>query len=227
MTDTALQVQALAGLLNDRYSCRAFLDRPVPEADMREMFAVAQRTPSWCNSQAWQVIVTSGATTDRFREGLRADAANSPSDAYDIPGPEKYTGVYLERRRGAGFGLYNALGIARDDYAARNAQMARNFDLFGAPHTAIVTSDRLLGTYGAVDCGAYVSTLLLAAQSLGIAAIPQAAIARQSRFVREFFGIGEDRLVVCAVSFGYADEEHPANSFRTDRASVDEAVDFR
>ena len=34
---------------------------------MREMFAVAQRTPSWCNSRAWQ---TSGETTDKFRAGL-------------------------------------------------------------------------------------------------------------------------------------------------------------
>ncbi|PRZ44114.1 nitroreductase [Antricoccus suffuscus] len=227
MTNTAIKLQALAELLNDRYSCRAFTDQPVPEADMREMFAVAQRTPSWCNSQAWQVVVTSGETTDKFRAGLRQDAANTPSDTYDIPGPEKYTGVYQERRRGAGFGLYGALGIARDDYDARNAQMALNFDLFGAPHTAIITSDKLLGTYGAVDCGAYVSTLLLAAESLGIAAIPQAAVARQSKFVREFFDIGDDRLVVCAVSFGYADHEHPVNSFRTDRASVDEAVDFR
>lgn len=227
MTDTVtVGAQALSQLLNDRYSCRAFTDRQVPDEDMRTMFEIAQRTASWCNSQAWQVIVASGSTTEQFRSGLSEYAATH-KPASDIPEPEKYTGVYLERRRGAGFGLYNALDIARDDYAARTAQMALNFEFFGAPQVAVITSDRLLGTYGAVDCGGYVSTLLLAAESLGIAAIPQAAIAMQSQFVHTFFDIPEDRLVVCAVSFGYADESHPANAFRTDRAPVDNAVDFR
>lgn len=41
---------------------------------------------------------------------------------------------------------------------------------------------------------------------------------------REFFELAEDRLVVCAVSLGYADESDPANSFRTERAEVADAV---
>ncbi len=55
--------------------------------------------------------------------------------------------------------------------------MLENYRFFGAPHVAIITSDKALGVYGAVDCGGYVSTLLLAAESLGIAAVPQAAVA--------------------------------------------------
>jgi hypothetical protein len=34
-------------------------------------------------------------------------------------------------------------------------------------------------------------------------------------------------MMLCAISFGYADIEHPANSFRTDRAGVDEIVEWR
>jgi hypothetical protein len=33
--------------------------------------------------------------------------------------------------------------------------------------------------------------------------------------------------VVCAISFGYADVEHPVNRFRTERASLDDAVELR
>jgi hypothetical protein len=32
--------------------------------------------------------------------------------------------------------------------------------------------------------------------------------------------------VVCGISFGYADEAHLANSYRTNRASIPEAVAF-
>ena len=77
---------------------------------------------------------------------------------------------------------------------------------------------------GAVDCGGYVATLLLAAQSLGIAAVPQAAVAMTATALRKELNISDERDIVCAVSFGYADESHPANTCRTDRAELDDVV---
>ena len=78
--------------------------------------------------------------------------------------------------------------------------------------------------YGAVDCGAYVGNFMLTARSLGVATIAQAALAEYSGFIREHFGIGQDRQVVCGISFGFADLGHPANGFRTSRAAVDDVV---
>ena len=37
----------------------------------------------------------------------------------------------------------------------------------------------------------------------------------------------EDRQILCGISFGYSDTAHPANSFRTTRAAVDEVMDWR
>ncbi|GAA1970649.1 nitroreductase [Nocardioides panacihumi] len=214
---------ALDGLLARRRSCRAYLDREVPRADIERMLALAQRTASWCNTQPWGLVVTSGATTKELGEVL-VDAATRGARGSDLPGPAAYEGVYQDRRRESGHGLYGSLGIERNDGPARSRQALENFRFFGAPHTAIVTSDRQLGTYGAVDCGAYVGNLLLAAESLGLAAVAQAAIAMVSGAVREFLRLPDDRVVVCAVSFGYADEGHPANAFRTSRAALDDVV---
>ncbi|WP_127783629.1 nitroreductase [Rhodococcus sp. X156] len=216
---------AVADVLAARYSCRGFLPEEVPEETMRTMFTRAQRTASWCNSQAWQVHVCSGEQTSRFAKGIAEWAATHPQQP-DLEPPASYEGAYLERRRSAGFGLYQAMGIGRDDPEGRMRQGAENFRFFGAPHVAVISSPRALGTYGAVDCGGYVATLLTVAQSLGVATIAQAAIALYSDFVHDFLGLGDDRSVVCAVSFGYADPAHPANSFRTDRAELDQAVTF-
>ena len=68
---------------------------------------------------------------------------------------------------------------------------------------------------------------LLAAQSLGLAAIPQAAVAAYSPWLRDYFGLPENRLVVCGISFGHADRAHPANGFQTNRAPISDAVDWR
>lgn len=214
---------ALEGLLGARFSCRGFLPDPVPTTTVRRMFELAQRTASWCNSQAWQVTLVSGEEVAAFSKVLLDRVAAGP-EAPDITGPAAYEGAYRDRRRGAGFGLYNAVGIARDDAEGRLRQMLENFRFFGAPHVAVVSTPTALGTYGAVDCGAYVSTLLTAARSLGVDTIAQAAIAMYADTVHEHLGIPADRDVVCAVSFGHADPEHPANAFRTARAAIDEVV---
>ena len=87
--------------------------------------------------------------------------------------------------------LYSSVGIEHGDRAGSAAQTMKNFELFGAPHVAIITTDEALGTYGAVDCGLYVNSFLLAAQSLGVATIPQAALAGSSKFIHEHFGIDD------------------------------------
>ncbi len=223
----AAATTVLADLLAGRYSCRAFLPEPVPSAKIERMLTLAQLSPSWCNSQPWQAIVTEGAGTERFRAALQAHvrATGEPAEP-DIPYPLGYFGVYRERRRECGWQLYRSVGVTPGDREGSGRQAMENFRLFGAPHAMIITSERDLGTYGAVDCGLYVGSLLLAAESLGIATIAQAALARCSPFLHAHFGIPETRNVVCGISFGYADERHPANGFRTRRAELAEVVDW-
>jgi nitroreductase len=213
---------ALERLLKRRYSCRGFLPQPVAPHLIERVLALAQRTASWCNAQPWQLVITSGEATERFRRALleemqrpHAEAADEPPD---FPWPTAYRDAYQARRRECGFGLYDAVGIARGDRAASARQAMENFRLFGAPHVAIVTTPADLGVYGAVDCGAYVQNFMLAATSLGLATIAQAALATRPAFIRRHFGLPDDRRIVCGISFGYEDPAHPANAFRTTRA---------
>lgn len=216
----------LLSLLTARFSCRAFLPDPVPRDMVERIVAAARHVPSWCNAQPWQLIVTDGTATEAFRNALYAVAMNTPP-APDMPWPEAYPGVYGDRRRACGFQLYDAVGIARGDRVASAGQMMENYRLFGAPHVAIVTAPAALGPYGAMDTGGFVTAFCLAAQALGIATIPQAAIAAQAPFVRQHFGLADDRMILCAISFGYGDPDHPANGFRTGRADVDDIIDWR
>lgn len=216
----------LSEILGARYSCRAFRSDPVPRDTVERIVTAACRVPSWCNAQPWQAIITDGAETDRFREALFAHAQANSSQP-DLDWPKQYVGRYKDRRRACGWQLYEAVGIEKGDRAASMAQMMENFRLFGAPHVAILTSEADLGTYGVMDCGGFIAGFCLAAQALGVATIPQAAIAGHGRFVHEFFGIPDSRLVIAAISFGFEDADHPANRFRTTRAPLDEVIDWR
>ncbi|MDQ0691389.1 nitroreductase [Arthrobacter sp. W4I7] len=215
----------LERLLSSRYSCRSFRPEEIPRPDIERMLQAAQKTASWCNVQPWQTIIVSGQAKHRLAAAL-TDHARAGQQQPDLQPPLDYRGVYQDRRRASGYALYNSLGISRDDIPGRQEQMLENFRFFGAPHAAIITTDRYLGAYGAVDCGAYVATLLLVAESLGIATVAQAAIAMCAPAVREELQISEDRQIVCAVSFGYEDKSHPANNFRTSRADLAQSVQW-
>jgi nitroreductase len=214
----------LEAQLHRRSSCRGFRPDPVPRPVVERILGLAQRTASWTNSQPWQVELLGGAALERFRSALHAHAASGAAPTPDIPFPREYRGVYRERRRETGFGLYATLGIARDDLAARKRQALENFRMFGAPHLALVTSDEALGPYGLVDCGGYVATFMLTAEALGVASIAQAAIAGHAGFVRAHLSLPADRLLVCGIAFGFAEPDHPANGFRTGRAGLSETI---
>ncbi|RYX90345.1 MAG: nitroreductase [Bradyrhizobiaceae bacterium] len=223
MTDA---ISTLESLLASRYSCRAYKTEQVPREIIERILNAAQRTASWCNSQPWQVTITSGEATRQFRDVLYPVAAAGTPNSGDFEFPREYRGAYLDRRRESGFQLYNTLGIVRGDKTAYAEQALQNFNFFGAPHVAIITSDEALGVYGAVDCGGYVNNFMLAAQALGVATVPQAALAFHSAVVRKHFGIGDDRRVVCGISFGYPDSEHKVNSYRTNRAALGDVATF-
>ena len=220
------RIGVLEELLNERYSVRAFLAKEVDRATIEHVLTTAQRTASWCNSQPWQVVIASGEAKERFRKLIYAEAASGAAENSDYAFPREYLGVYLERRRESGFQLYNTLGIPRGDKLAYAKQALENYNFFGAPHVAIIHTTEPLGVYGAVDCGAYVGNFMLAAQALGLGTIPQAALARHSGLIRSHFNLGDDRRVVCGISFGYADHAHKVNGYRTSRAALADTVTF-
>jgi len=212
--------------LTTRYSARKFLPRQVESDVMQKILELAQRTASWCNTQPWQLVITRGAATDRFRKAITAHVLSGAPQQPDFAFPERYEGAYRSRRVRCGVQLYESLGIAREDKAAAREQSLENFRLFGAPHVALLTTEAALGLWGGVDCGLYINSFMLAARSLGVGSIAQAALASYPDFVREYFGLPPNRKLVCGISFGYADEQHAINRYRTERAAVSDAVAF-
>ncbi|MEA2170154.1 MAG: hypothetical protein QOF76_3454 [Solirubrobacteraceae bacterium] len=212
-------------LLQARYSCRGFKPDPVPRATIEAILATAQQSASWCNTQPWRVIITEGEETEAVRQGLQ-EAVSTGNMGADLPFPEAYLGDAKDRRRQCAWQLYEAVGIEWGDREASGAQTFKNFQLFGAPHLAVVTTERSLGLYGAVDCGLWINAFLLAATSHGVATIAQAAIAGCAPYLRERYDIADDRQVLCGISFGYEDPDHPANTFRTERAAVADVATF-
>lgn len=226
MSRSPLALEEFDTLLSQRHSCRAFRSDPVPRPTINAILQTAQKVPSWCNAQPWKVTITSGTQTEDLRQALM-EAAMAGGHDPDIAFPERYEGEYQARRRTCGWALYEAVGIKKGDRAASARQMMENFNLFGAPHCAVLSAPKSLGSYGAMDCGGFVAAFTLAAQAAGVASIPQAALASYAPLLHELLEIPLDRNILCGISFGFSDTTHPANSFRTERASLEEFVEWR
>ena len=214
---------ALTRILDARQSCRAFLPDPLPRTLIEDIVTDARKVASWCNAQPWQLVVTGAAETDRLRRDLAADMATA-SHRPDIPFPERYSGVYKARRSTCGWQLYGAVGVEKGDREGSHRQMMENFRFFGAPHVAVLTSEEELGPYALVDCGGFLTALTLAATARDVATIPQAAPASYAPFLHRFLDLPQTRSVVCVISMGRADRDHPANSFKTTRADAGDVL---
>lgn len=216
---------ALKRLVQARYSCRAFRPEPVADAVIERIVDAARHTASWNNTQPWELLVTRGAETETFRQALLTEVKDG-KPAPDMDWPESYPGELGERRRTCGYALYNAVGIAREDREARARQSMRNFELFDAPHVAILHIPKVLGSYGALDAGGFLTAFMLAATAEGLGTIAQAAVAAYPQVIRRQFGVPEDHAILCAISFGYADETKPVNQYRTEREDLGTILTF-
>ncbi len=220
-----IDFQSFNHLLDNRFSCRGFIDKKVSKNELREIVQTAQKVPSWCNAQPWQLTLVEGKKLDTLRNKLW-EAAKEQLHKPDIPFPSSYEGVYKERRRECGFQLYDAVGIKKGDREASFIQTLKNYCFFDAPHIVIITTPKALGTYGVLDCGAFITAFTIAATAKGISTIPQAAPAGLAPILREYLLLDEERDFVCVISFGYSDDNHPANQFRTGRAEFEDVLEI-
>ncbi len=210
-----------------RFSCRQYLPKPVPRETIESILKTAQMTPSWCNTQPWQIILLSGDEVGRLGQKLHEHAASGAHAKPDFEFPARYEGIYRDRRKVCGVQLYQSLGIGKEERAKAAQQALENFRFFGAPHVLLITTPEELGVYGAVDCGLYISNLILAACEHGVDSIAQAALASYPDVLRAHFNTPTERKFLCGIAFGYGDHDHPINNYRTERADLDKVVDWR
>lgn len=226
----------MAALVRTRRSARDFRPDPIPEPVLRAVLADASWAPSWSNTQPYRVAVASGALRDElaaklcglFDRGMAARngglwarlkfvAGRHGAPDGDFSTQFSYPADLQPRRRETGRGLYALLGIAAQDTAARDRQMRRNFEFFGAPTVLFLFAHRGLREFAVLDAGIYLQTLMLSAQAHGLATCAQGALATWASPVKAAFDVPTPYRLVCGVSIGYA-SSHPVNTFNPGRA---------
>jgi nitroreductase len=209
-----------------RRSVRGFLPDEVPKATLREVFELAQWSPSNCNVQPWTPHVVSGEPLKRLREALVAAGLRDQPIKPDWPADGKFSGIYRERQVDAAQKLYGAMGVERGDVVGRKMAYIRNHAFFDAPHAVLIFMPEPFDTREAADIGMYAQTLMLAPIARGIASCAQGALGLFPEIIREQLGIPVNYKLLFGISFGYEDRSIKANAARVGRAAIGDAVRF-
>jgi nitroreductase len=217
---------SVSDALERRYSVRAFRNTPVPQYVLDEVFTLARQAPSNCNVQPCRAYVVSGASKEQLKRELKSAVLSGEPANPDFEWDVKFQGTHRERQFGSANALYGAMGIERTDKQRRQIAMLRNWEFFDAPHAAFFTMAKYLKLTGAVDLGIYAQSLAMLMAERGISSCMQGALGMFPDPARRMFGLAEDTGILFGMSFGYADEDAPANKARTDRAALDTTVRF-
>jgi nitroreductase len=216
--------------ITTRHSIRAFLPKPVPQATIEEILAVAARAPSGTNTQPWRVRVLTGASLTRLCDAVSAvhnDPQASREHREEYPYyPTEWRAPFVDRRRKVGWDLYGLLGIGKADKQRMHTQHGRNYRFFDAPVGLIFTIDRVMQQGSWLDYGMFLQNVMVAARARGLHTCPQAAWTPFHRAVREVLGWPDNEMLVCGMALGWADPAAIENTLITERDPVSAFASF-
>ena len=214
-------------LIKSRHSTRAYLDREVEPEILREILDTARFAPSSTNMQPWEVLVLTGKAKKRLDQRLLAAYdQQTPSDPHLHAYLEEWVEPYKTRRLSCGMALYDAVRIERGDRPARQAQARKNFEAFGAPAVMIFYQDDFLKPGSILDMGLFLQTVMLSAQSMGLATCPEASLVAWPEILRKEFQIPKGKRLITGLAIGYEDAAAPVNGYRTERDEVNHFTRF-
>ncbi|WP_046732466.1 nitroreductase [Streptomyces humi] len=212
--------------VTSRRAVRGFLDRPVPREVLERVLSAAAWAPSGSNLQPWHVYVLTGRPLAELKEfaGGRVTACDPWDEREYEMYPATLKSPYRERRSAFGAERYSALGIAREDWQARQRAAVGNWSCFGAPAALFCYIDRDLGRPQWSDVGMFLQTVMLLLRAEGLHSCPQMAWSVYRKTVAEVLSPPDDLILFCGMSIGFEDAAVP--STRTGRAPLDETVTF-
>jgi nitroreductase len=215
----------LAAAIKGRRSIRKFKAQDVPKNVITEILEEARWSPSWGNTQPWDLHIVKGKALAKVKEmNLQKALAGEPSSP-DVPMPEKWPAAMKARYAELGKVVLSSQGIAREDKEAREKYYRDMVSFFDAPCLilACISGDNLV-EYQMLDIGLIAQTICLSAHGKGLGTCLLAAAALFPAEIRKIASVPDDQKIVVGIALGYPDPSFPLNNFDRERAKLTEFV---
>ena len=216
-------MSSLTEVMKQRHSVRYFLSKPIPEETLKEIMELSLLTPSWGNSQPWNLYIASGNTLkdikkewiSRSKEGIKGCSDIEPGHRTD----------FSERCQNNMNDVMKCYGGILNDPQVK-LLLDANYELFNAPTLVYITIPKKRTQYCLFDSGAIEMSVMLAAKEKGIDSVPAYAAINYPDILRKYLKISDDEDIVIGIALGYEDKENILNKLRGKKLSLEEACHF-
>jgi len=207
--------------LQTRRSCRAFKPDPVNRDTLLAIINAALRTPSWANTQPWEIFVAGGELLKSINQAYLENHRNNVPASPDIPRPNSWPETAKERQKE----LYSGISIAAGETAKQFGDLNQKF--FNAPAVIYLCMDKILTTWSVFDLGAIAQSIMLMATECSLATIPAVTLVHYPEILRNKLDIPDNFSIVLGIAIGYEDKQHPINKFKSARRSVSDVATIK
>lgn len=208
--------------ITTRYSCRAFKPDPVPDKLIQDILAVAARSPSYANTQPWEVAVVCGnklvELNKKRDELIKANVTANP----DMPAPQAWPAPHQDRTKAFAAVRQEVMNQAKADPNSHYETTTMSSPTFGAPCALFLFMDKTLPDWSIYDMGSFSQSICLAAHDRGLGTCIQAGIVRYPDEVRRILNIPATRKLVVGISIGYPDMGSKMNAIHSPRTDMKE-----
>ncbi len=208
--------------IETRRSIRVFKHTPIPEETLNKILKAAANSPSYTNTQPWEVAVVCGKKKGDLSKKIYDLASKKAETHPDLPSPKGWPPEHEARSRDHGARRLAALCVERDEEGEREKLRLMNFEFYGGPCAIFLFMDGSLNEWSVFDMGLFAQNLILAAHSFGVESCLQASVTNYAREIKKFLGVPENKKLVICISFGYPDNEAKLNTYRAIKQKPEE-----
>jgi nitroreductase len=206
-------------LMKERHSCRKFQSKPIPEETLKEIISISLFSPSWCNSQPWNIYVASGNTLEEIRKEWISKNKQKIKGYADInPGHRTDFSERSQSTMAKFFKSWEAL-------PNKNEAEEANPCIFNAPTMVYLTLNKGHIPYSILDLGGLEMSIMLAAKDHGVDSIPAYTTIMYPDVLRKILKISEKEDIVIGIALGY-EEKCALNDHRSEKLTLEEACHF-
>lgn len=210
-----------------RSTVRAFKPDPVEKDIILKILEAATRSPSWANSQPWELFVAGGDVLERLREGYTVRFKRGDSRNLDMPAPRAWPPAHRERMRALMSAFPRSTSMKTKSDAEMRQALAPNYSFFGAPTVVFLCMDRSLTQWSMFDMGSLGQSIMLAAQQYGVDSAIAVNFASYPDLVRAELDIPDDLAVLIGLALGYTAADQLRDRQRSSRRPLKEVVRCR
>ena len=105
--------------INSRKSIRGYKPTPVPKETLAQVLETSLRAPSAMNLQPWKFTILGGKVMEELKDALQEKVLAGEKGQPDFDSYPPLSGSYRERQVDLAKGLFQLMGIAREDKKKR------------------------------------------------------------------------------------------------------------